>query len=403
MLKILLTIALGLGIAGHGAFYSHIALNIHNRVLPLVLTGILGWACWQWAVKASFPCKRESKNGPSIKTFGGDNIVGLTILVILGIFLWLEAKHYPIGGWDAWSCWNLKAKFIFLGGERWKDMLDPLLWRSNTQYPLLLPSINVWFWDILGGAPQWVPMLNSIAFTLLSAGILLFSLKRASKQWLVPCLMTLAVFALPFNVTLGISQYSDVLVGLYLLCSFVCLLSEELVLCGLFLGLLSFTKTEGMLAAGILGALVVLKHKKNSLPFIAAFAIAALPTVIFQLCFAPKNEAFINGLFSTVKPSTWDRLETIASYTVTELASLKWNGLWLVLIGGVAACGKKAWSPHGRMMGLCLAAYLLMVLGYYYVNTFFEIGWWMQNTLNRVLFAMLPSAMLWLGLSLSKK
>ena len=82
----------------------------------------------------------------------------------------------PSGGWDAWSCWNLKAKFIFLGHENWKDVLAPGLWRSNTHYPLLWPLINVWFWDLGGHFDQAVPMLNSIVFALLTAGILLFGL-----------------------------------------------------------------------------------------------------------------------------------------------------------------------------------------------------------------------------------
>ena len=55
-------------------------------------------------------------------------------------------------------------------------MLAPGLWRSNTHYPLLWPLINVWFWDLGGRFDQTVPMLNSIVFALLTAGILLFGL-----------------------------------------------------------------------------------------------------------------------------------------------------------------------------------------------------------------------------------
>jgi hypothetical protein len=74
----------------------------------------------------------------------------LLTLGFLAVPLAISAHYYPLGGWDAWSCWSLKAKFIFLGQENWKDVLSPGLWRSNTHYPLLWPLINVWFWD-LGG------------------------------------------------------------------------------------------------------------------------------------------------------------------------------------------------------------------------------------------------------------
>jgi hypothetical protein len=34
------------------------------------------------------------------------------------------------------------------------------------------------------------------------------------------------------------------------------------------------------------------------------------------------------------------------------------------------------------------------------VNTFFEIGWWLQTTLSRILFALIPTVALWIGLGL---
>ena len=116
---------------------------------------------------ASLKTKSDARN---------DTVWGLLTLGILAVPLTISAYHYPLGGWDAWSCWNLKAKFIFLGGGHWKDMFLPGLWRSNTHYPLLWPLINVWFWDLGGQFNQAVPMFNSILFALLTAGILLFGL-----------------------------------------------------------------------------------------------------------------------------------------------------------------------------------------------------------------------------------
>src|SRR5205085_11662375 len=113
------------------------------------------------------------------------------------------------GGWDAWSCRNLKAKFIFLGQENWKDVLGSDLWRSNTHYPLLWPLINVWFWDLSGHFDQAVPMLNSLVIALLTAGILLFGLLELTGMLWPAILAAIIVTALPFGVTLYVSQYSD--------------------------------------------------------------------------------------------------------------------------------------------------------------------------------------------------
>ena len=54
MLKILLSIALGLGLAGQAAFYSHIVFNAHDRFLPMVLAAGLIFACHHFAFTIIF-------------------------------------------------------------------------------------------------------------------------------------------------------------------------------------------------------------------------------------------------------------------------------------------------------------------------------------------------------------
>jgi len=57
-----------------------------------------------------------------------------------------------------------------------------------------------------------------------------------------------------------------------------------------FLGLMSFTKNEGLIAAGIAALLIWCQErsrKKELKGLIGAFIIAALPTIIFTLFMAP--------------------------------------------------------------------------------------------------------------------
>ena len=115
---------------------------------------------------------------------------------------------------------------------------------------------------------------------------------------------------------------------------------------------------------------------------------------------APKNEAFINGLSSTDKPTTWERLNFILIYPWFEFISGKWNGFWLLVLGGILLGGKKLWRSTLGIIGLSLILYLGVVLAYYAVNTFFEIQWWLENTLSRILFALLPTIALWISLGL---
>ena len=106
------------------------------------------------------------------------------------------------------------------------------------------------------------------------------------------------------------------------------------------------------------------------------------------------------GLTSTDKPTNWARLSVILVYPWFEFISGKWNGFWLLALGGILLAGKKLWQSTLGVIGLSLVLYLGVVMAYYAVNTFFEIGWWLQTTLSRILFALVPTIALWIGLAL---
>ena len=148
-----------------------------------------------------------------------------------------------------------------------------------------------------------------------------------------------------------------------------------------FLGLMSFTKNEGI-DHGCHCCRAVFWHerpKKELKNLIFAFLLAALPTIIFSFALAPNNEAFINGLTSTEKPTNWARLSIILVYPWFEFISGKWNGLWFLVVAGILLAGKKLWQGTLGVIGISLMLYLGVVMAYYAVNTFFEIGWWLSD------------------------
>ena len=386
--------ALGLGMVGQIIFYVQLIGHNFNFLLPPFLSLLI--------LGALIYLNKKAKNKLIILPKNSS----LLILLILVIPLWMEALFFSYGGWDAWSCWNLKAKFIYLGHENWKDMFSPILWRSNTGYPLSLPTINVWFWQWTGFS-QNVPMFNAILLTLLTAGVLLLGLQALQVPVLPAVIITLSVFTIAFGNTLCISQYSDILFSLYLLCTFVCYLLFErskdeniLILSALFIGLLSFTKNEGLAACGILFLLILIQRLKKPWTFISIVFLAALPTIIFTLSLAPHSDAFINGLFSPDRPSTLERFLFILASILVEFIHLKWMGLWIVAILAIALGWKKAFQKPLMIIGLFMAAYLTVTIAYYQINTFFgNISWWIDYTLNRIIFALMPTVFLWVGIS----
>ena len=404
-LSLFLGSALGLGIASQIIFYLQLIGQNFNHFLPVLVSFVLlgTLLCLNKNSDRHYFYATNQKWCLSL-------FLSLFLIPILAIPLWFEANHYPLGGWDAWSCWNLKAKFIYFGEHHWKDMFDPVLWRSNTGYPLALPSIHVWFWQWTGFS-QNVTMFNAILITLLTAGILLLGLQALKVPSIYATMITLAVFTLGFGNTLCISQYSDILFSLYLLCAFVCFFSYEqfkdksfLLIMAIFIGLLSFTKNEGLAACGILTLLVLAKRPNKPWIFTSVLFLATLPTILFTFSIAPHGGVFINGLVSSDHPSSFSRFLYIVANIFSEFISLKWVGLWILVAVGLILSKDKAFKKPLVIVGTFVAWFLVIIMAYYQINTFFDnIGWWMDNTLNRIVFALMPSVFLWMGLSVFKK
>jgi hypothetical protein len=401
--KAVLSPVIGLGLSGQLMFYSLIINEAYSSALA--------WGLHAGVMIILLLLNRHTLRAPKI-SIDRRTLWGLGAVLLLLIPFWREAHFFPFGGWDAWSCWNLKARFIFLGGEEWKRMLDPVMWQSNNHYPFLLPLINVWGWSFYGEPTVLVPMFNAIALSFLTAVLMWMSINRlTASRW--SFLAPVVLFSIPFMVTLSISQYSDILVALYLLTALTALTQARLennpgwaAISGCCVGLMSFVKTEGMVAGAIIFALafVYFLAGRRDTKLLGSFMIAALafllPTIIFKLLLAPVNAAFTNGLTSAESPSTLLRLQWIGMFLAVELVAQKWNGLWILLLGGIVLSGLKSLRDGRWITPAVLLSFLACALGYYYLNTYFEVLWWLKTSLNRVLYIILPALVWWVFYSL---
>src|SRR5258708_10695835 len=78
----------------------------------------------------------------------------------------------PHGDWDAWSIWNLRARFFVRGGQFWKDAFSSQLAWSHPDYPLLLPGIVAMLWTLAHTESAAAPIGVAFLFGLGTAGIL---------------------------------------------------------------------------------------------------------------------------------------------------------------------------------------------------------------------------------------
>ncbi|MBF0384948.1 MAG: hypothetical protein HQL27_03660 [Candidatus Omnitrophica bacterium] len=429
LLKLFLGAGLGFALCANIVFLSLMAFHRFNKpfvittnlLLLLILTAI---NLRTLRIKLSFEKKHLIDTG-MILTIG-----------LLLIPVWQQAGYYIYGGWDAWSVWNLKAKFIFLGGHSWERIFSPLLWRSSPHYPLLLPLMNVWGWAFLKEASFLGPLLNSFIFTFLLSGLFFFGLKDLTKS-------NLGIIPLSFMLTLHIfqasaySQYCDLFMAYYLVAAYFTILSAKkrnsaqfALLSGIMLGILSFTKNEGLIAAIFLLALAMPFLRTNGKKLLEQSLIKSLfygaaigftPTIIFSFIYAPKNITFINGLFSLTNPVSLTRIQNLVSlYSIeffSPVVSLfrslpsaagnlipgKWSLFWVVIIVVTLFGWKRLFRKDNLLYPSFLLLYGIFVTFYYFINTYFEIGWWVSVTLYRIIFSILPVFIFWFFYSLWKE
>ncbi len=345
------------------------------------------------------------------------NFTEIFIFIILLIPCWIQANTYPYGGWDAWSTWNLKAKFLLLSGENWKIIFDPVLWRSSPHYPLLLPLVNVWGWSLINKPNFQVPIFTTFLFTFFTHGLLFTGIKRLlSTPFAI--LSISALLTIELYTKLSTSQYCDIVIAAFILTTILMLIIGKIenktgffILAGVFLGFLSFTKPEGYLAS-LLISIIAIAHillrntspikQKQLIIFITCTAVSFIPTILFILFLAPKNATFVNGLTSTANPSTFIRLQFIFAFYLFKLISTKWSFLWIALLIGLGLSIKKSFNTKALIIPLFLISYIAITTAYYYINTEFEIGWWLQVTFDRVFAALLPLIIFWIFYSVGQ-
>ncbi|MCA9400640.1 MAG: hypothetical protein KC713_03365 [Candidatus Omnitrophica bacterium] len=415
IINFLLGGGIGLGVSSHATFLSYVLFNQLNvnfviglNIAMLIITSIV-------YVTA---CRRQHQ--PIIRFSFADlkHLWPFLIITLFSLPFWYEGHFYLNGGWDAWSVWNLKAKFLFLGTENWKAIFNPLMWRSSPHYPLLLPMINVYGWSFLGEPNPLIPCTTAALLTFLLTGLLTFSLIRLTKSYYAvicaPVLLTL-----PYFVKLCLSQYADVAVGYYLLASVVCLIFAQkennkvyALLSGIMVGLLSFTKSEALVAALLLtllgGLFLIWKQpwkdvKWTVICFLGACVIGLLPAAAFKIFFSPGNQTFINGLLSAEKPADLMRVKIIFSFYLMELISPNWNGLWIVLSALLIFAVKRIFSRELLIIPAFIFCYAGIITAYYFINTYFVVDWWLMVSFHRIIYAIIPTVILWTFYAVFKK
>ena len=244
----------------------------------------------------------------------------------------------PHGLFDSWTFWNMRARFIFRGGEHWKDVFSPII--AHSDYPMLIPTSIARGWALLGAENQRIPMLLAALFTFALVGLIIAALYhlRGLNQALLGGLLLLCT---PWLVELGYTQLSDVPQAYFFLA--VCVLfilytrlphqpPSLLVLAGLMTGYAAWVKNEGqtflLIAALAWVALLLWQRAERALlPRLLAFAAGmALPLATLTLFKSQPVEA--NDLINAANLGTiWSKITDPSRYQTIWKFVVEFTGI----------------------------------------------------------------------------
>jgi len=351
---------------------------------------------------------RPSRHGPYVLR----SVFGLTSLLAVIRFCSVTLQ-YPHGQYDAFSIWNVRARFFFRSAQYWKEFTQVTA-DSHSDYPLLIPVSIARSWEFIGGETQLIPSAIALLFTFATVGLVTAAVSRmrGERQGLLAGLVLLGT---PFLILHGSSQYADVPVGLFFCATAILLLLHEeaisknnfLILAGMAAASSAWTKNEGILFLALLFLLhpviaVMVKGKKECFAEFKALLAGAAPIgavlLIYKFCLAARNDLVAGqGTGLTVhRLLDLSRYHVVSHWFLSRPFSFgRWNSLtaipillifYFLLLG--ATVRKKEVCATSIAVSLCI----FMSVGYFFVYILspMDLAWHLESSFDRLLLQLWP-------------
>jgi len=305
------------------------------------------------------------KQGPVFEWAAGPEppgylTIGLLLAAAIALGIFVSSSIYkPHGEWDAWSIWNLRARFLYRGGDSWRDAFSPFIPWAHPDYPLLIPGIVAMSWTLSHLESTAAPIATAFVFTFGLAGLFIatIGILRGKAQAYVAGILLLGTVSVS---QVGAYQYADVPLGFFFLASLALLCLQDrhpeetrfTVLAGLAAGFGAWTKNEGLLFAAVL---LVARA-------IAIFRYGRRPTLLAQIGRLVAGMVAPLAMFAFFKiryaPSN-DLLSTPAGEALKRLVNI---GRWLTTFEGLV--------PNLFRIGSFLLPVILVLALYWYLVRF---------------------------------
>lgn len=337
------------------------------------------------------------------------------VLLASGIRVAQMAAALPVGGWDAWAMWNLRAKFLAGPAGAWRYATSPLLGTSHPDYPLLLPAFIARAWKAGGNMDAIAPVVTSLLFflALLALLVSVVALLRGTASALLAGLVILSTASL---LTWAPAQYADIPLAFYYLGAIALIFLDAsphggrwpLLWAGLCASFAAWTKNEGIVFLAVIVivffAFNLWKHGSQAPWLRSVWLLAgAIPGVALTLWFkfflAPVADPLVKqGASGLARLHDFNRYAQVAGGFFTNLWNLGWGVTHpLILLAILAILVRWKMEEGYRLPSLvATAAVALVFLSYCGVLliTPYGLNWQVQTSFDRLILQVWPSALL---------
>ncbi len=323
---------------------------------------------------------------------------------------WAISAENSHGGWDAWSIWNLHARFIFLAGSDWKRLFSPEMVWSHTDYPLMTPAMIVFGWKILANESKLIPMILGGVFLFSTLGLVFSTLKTVRNEQIAILGLLFLGFSLPFIEEASL-QYADVPLAYYFAAIFsLTLISMKnkqksntlFFVIGSLVGFASWTKNEGQLFGLIYIVcfiFLVFIIEKQLWKKLGAIILGILPMTIILIIF--KSLTLGNDLISTLgSKNNLLNITSVERYSVVlrtafrilmDFGQANVNLFVLLAVLLLFVGIQRQAVNRGTMFALVVLFFTFCSYLFVYVLTPKDITWHMNTSFFRLMIQLYPS------------
>ncbi len=337
-------------------------------------------------------------------------------LLILGSREIQLAISLPVGEWDAWALWNLRAKFLAGPVGAWRYAVSPLINNTHPDYPLLLSAFVARAWKTSGEVDAFVPVATSLAFSTALLGLLVsaVALLRGTASAMLAGLVALSTTTLLNWVP---AQYADIPLAFYMLSAIALVIFDgafgggsrgTLICAGLCASLAAYTKNEGIAFLAVITAVFcafTLWPRRSASGWVritsllAGIAPGVLLTLWFKFVLAPPVDPLVTqGASGFTRLTDLSRYGLIVNGFFTNMLSLG-SGVAhpLILLAILAILVR--WQKEERyyrasLMGAVTLGLVFLSYCGAYLMTPYVLGWQLQSSFDRLILQIWPGALL---------